>query len=69
MVEIKKEKNPNYLGVAWKNKSTKGEEYITVKLNKDIVDMPNTFKMFKNTYKAKETDPDFNLVRAVKGSE
>lgn len=66
MVEIKKEKNPNYLGVAWKNTSKGGEEYITVNLNKDIVDMPQKFKMFKNSYKEKDTDPDWNLVRNKK---
>jgi uncharacterized protein (DUF736 family) len=66
MVEIKKEKNPNYLGAGWKNKAKNGMEYITVKLNKDIVDMPNTFTMFENSYKKKETDPDYNLVRKTK---
>jgi len=66
MVEIKKERNPNYLGAGWKNKAMNGVEYITVKLNKDIVDMPNTFNMFENSYKKKKTDPDYNLVRKTK---
>jgi uncharacterized protein (DUF736 family) len=69
MVEIKKEKNPNYLGVAWINTSKTGDEYLTVKLNKDIVDMPNSFKMFKNGYKKKDTDPDWSLVRELKKEE
>lgn len=54
-----------YIGVAWNGKMKDGSTFISLKINKEVTNIPKDLVMFPNKRKRDgKKDPDWNVVKS-----